>query len=117
MAEFRFVLLESEEQLTEFFTFKLVSNDAAVKAHKITRLQEEAIAQQQLLIEQNRRLEEFLHAEKENTALMEAELKRLRQDKEQAAVYAAEEKRRMDALALELERVRKEKKKKDCVIL
>ena len=117
LAEFRYALLESEETLTEFFTFKVVSNDAAVKAAKITHLQEEAILQQQLLIEQNRRLEEYLQAEKVNTAAMEAELKRLRQDKEQAQQYAAEEKRRMDALALELERVRKEKKKKDCVIL
>ena len=118
LAEFKYAQLEAEEALTEFVAFKLVQNDAMVKAHKISKLQEEAIVQQQLLIEQNRRLEDFLKSEKETTQIMEAELMRLRMDKEHATAQAAEEKKRMAELAMELERVRAEKKKKkDCVIL
>lgn len=112
LPEYKYALLENEEVLTEFLSFKLVQNEARVKEEKITRLQDvghthtptreytrplsvgrvccrraptwlvwligsfsplsvprwqEAIAQQKVLIEQNRRLEEYLSEEKQNT--------------------------------------------------
>jgi hypothetical protein len=77
---------------------------------------QEAIAQQKLLIEQNRRLEEYLDEEKKNTAGMEAELARLRADREEEKARAAGERAKLEQLNKELEDVRK-KKKSGCVIL
>lgn len=117
LPEYRYAALEAEEGLAEFLAYKLVANDAQVKEHKIARLQEEAIVQQQLLIEQNRRLEEYLNEEKKNTVAMEEELARLRADREEQRQKAELEKQRLAELSAEMEALRKQKKKKDCVIL
>lgn len=115
MPEYKYALLESEETMTEYLSFKLVQNEAAVKDEKIVRLQADAIRQQQLLIEQNKRLEEYLDEEKKNTSAMEAELVRLRAARDEEEQRAAAEKAKIDELNRELEMVRK--KKKGCVIL
>lgn len=115
LPEYKYAILERDEALTEYLSFKLIQNDAQVKDEKITRLQEEAIAQQKLLIEQNRRLEQFLDDEKKTTSDMEKELARLRQDREEEKLRAASEKAKIEELNRELELVRK--KKKGCVIL
>lgn len=113
-SSFQYAMLEAEETLTEFLSFKLIQNEAQVKSGTIARLQEEAIAQQQLLIQQNKRLEEYLADEKKNTSEMEAELQRLRADREEEKQRAEAEKAKIEQLNQELEAVRK---KKNCTIL
>jgi len=118
LSEYRFTSLESDESLTEFLQLKLLSNDTQVKAHKIEKLQDEAIKQQQLLVEQNRRLEEFLSAERQNTQQMEQELLRLRAERDNEHELVTAEQQRIAELQKQLEEIKaQKKKKKDCVIL
>jgi len=88
-----------------------------VKTAKIERLQEEAIAQQQLLIEQNRRLEAAFHEEKANTLAMEEELMRLRAARDGEKNRQTQERARIAELEKQLKDIVQAKKKKDCVIL
>lgn len=65
--EFRHLLLESEETLQEFLQFKSIQNENTIKDNSIKKLREDAIKTQQTLIEQNKKLEQFLDEEKEHT--------------------------------------------------
>jgi len=115
--EYNHALLTSEEELMMLLSHKLTINDAALKAVTIQRLQAEAIRQQQILIEQNKRLEVLVSEEKDRTEELENTLQRLREERQQEQQRMERERKRNEELSMEIERLRKEKRKKDCVIL
>mmetsp|Transcript_46774 Transcript_46774/g.92036 ORF Transcript_46774/g.92036 Transcript_46774/m.92036 type:complete len:605 (+) Transcript_46774:76-1890(+) len=115
LKEFSHLLLESEEVLQEFLTLKTIQNENTLKDAAIKKLRDEAIKQQETLIEQNKKLEQFLDEAKDETVKMEAELKKKKEEKDAAEKRNQEAEERLKAQAQELEALRK--KKSGCVIL
>jgi len=118
--EYQLMLLDGEQMLREYLKLKTIENDSILKDSTIEKLREEAMKRQKLLIEQNKKLEQYLSEEKTNTEAMEkqlADLRRQRQDEEKKAV---EQKQLLEKQQKELEelKIKQEKAKKGkCVIL
>jgi len=113
--DFHIMVLECEESLQEFLTLKTIENDSSLKDATIEKLREEAIQRQKLLIEQNKKLEQYILEEKKNTEDMESKLMEMRVAKEEEEKKAAEFHAVLEAQTKELEVLRK--KRSQCVIL
>jgi hypothetical protein len=61
---------------------KTIENDSMLKDSTIEKLREEALKRQKLLIEQNKKLEQYLTEEKTNTEAMEKQLADLRRQRQ-----------------------------------
>lgn len=113
--EYQLWLIEAEEQLQDFLTRKIVENESLLKDGKIREMQDEMLRQQQMLIQQNRKLEELNAEEKKTTEALEQRLRELALLKEKQE----EERRQAEELIAkqeaELQALRKKKSK--CVIL
>eukprot|EP00457_Paulinella_chromatophora_P001921 gb/GEZN01001923.1/.p1 GENE.gb/GEZN01001923.1/~~gb/GEZN01001923.1/.p1 ORF type:complete len:672 (+),score=109.52 gb/GEZN01001923.1/:59-2074(+) len=116
LPEFQEVLLEQEEILQEFLTMMTLKNESMIKDQQIDKMHTEAIAQQERLIEQNKKLELLNAAEKKNTQTMMAELKLLEDQKTKSDARKQEVEDLLAKQNAELEKLRKARKRA-CVIL
>jgi hypothetical protein len=113
--EFEMLLLEGQESLQEFLTLKTMQNESANKDAAITRLREDAIKQQELMIEQNKKLTQYVAEEKAQTVAMEKKLQTMKQERETELKRNEENENRLKKQAQELEELRK--KRRACAIL
>jgi len=115
LPEFQLMLLEQEEILQEYLTLQTIKNESMLKDATIEKMHQEAIKRQELLIEQNKKLEQYVAEEKSNTDLMKKQLSELRMLKEEQERRAKGVEESLSKQQAELDRLRREKKR--CVIL
>jgi hypothetical protein len=115
LQEYKICVLRNEEILAEALQYKSIENSALFKEKTIEKLQNELIKQQELLLDQNKRLELYLSEEKNNSDKYKTELDKLKAERKEEERRTEEQKRLIEQQKKELEELRKKQKK--CVIL
>jgi len=115
LPDFQLILVEQEEILQEFLTLQTFKNESLLKDQTIDKLHQEAIKKQELLIEQNKKLEKYVAEEKSNTEVMKKQLEDLKKTKEDQDKRNKEVETQLVSQRQELERLRKQRNR--CIIL
>lgn len=117
LSEFEITMQENKESIQEFLMLKLSLNQNALKDATIEALQEQAIQQQQMLLNQNKTLEKYVQSERANVQSMEKQLKEMEAAKKAEAARSAETQQKLQEQQAELDKLRRRRIFNICAFL
>lgn len=113
--EFEVMMIDAQMALQDLLQLKTIQNEAANKDAAILQLREAAVKQQEELIFQNKKLQDYVTTEKAATAEMERQLAQLKKERDEELARQKVKEGQLQQQEKELEELRK-KNAACCVI-
>jgi len=114
--DFEMLMIDATMGLQELLQLKTIQNEAANKDAAILQLREAAVKQQEDLINQNKKLQDYVASEKAQTQEMEKQLALLKKERDEEVDRQKANDAKLEAQEKELEELRKKQASGCCAI-